>query len=105
MKHFTFLTSLLLPLCSAGCLGVPQTVIRGNLSTGEFAIHAPKDGDLRGLEITRETNGVVHIKIQSHTVRMNPDVITQSGDRDAKLIHAALEGAGALVGEAAKHLK
>jgi hypothetical protein len=94
-----------LAIFGAGCMGVPHTTIKGNFITGEFVVRAPKDGELRGLEMSRDTNGFIHIHIDSHTVRMSPDVITQSGKRDAELIKAALEGGGALVGEAAKHMK
>ena len=88
---------LLIALC--GCVAVPHTTITGDLNKGTFTVKAPKDGDLQGLDIERGTNGTVRVHIDKHVVRMNPDVITQTGAAQAAISKAILDGAGAIAGQ------
>ena len=72
----------------AGCSGVPHTTIAGKLNGSPFLIEAPKDGDLTGFDLTADSNGVVRVHIDHLAVKMNPDVIGQSGAAQAGIIQA-----------------
>ena len=75
-------------LALAGCTGVPHTTIRGTLNGSPFLVEAPKDGDLTGFDLTADTNGVVRVHIEHLAVKMNPDVIGQSGAAQVGIIQA-----------------
>lgn len=72
----------------SGCMNVPHTTIAGKLNGSPFLIQAPKDGDLTGFDLTADTNGVMHVHIEHRTVKMNPDVIGQTGGAQAGIIAA-----------------
>ncbi len=72
----------------AGCSGVPHTTIAGKLNGSPFLIEAPKDGDLTGFDLTADSNGVVRVHIDHLAVKMNPEVIGQSGAAQAGIIQA-----------------
>lgn len=96
MKRFALAIALCL---GVGCVSVPRTMIKGNMTTGEFQIAAPKDGTLEGFQLTRLTNGAIQITIQKHTVRMSPEVIQQTAAGQAQIIQATSQGVGAALGE------
>ena len=75
-------------LALAGCVGTPHTTIEGTLNGRPFVIEAPKDGDLTGFDLTAETNGAVHVHIDHLAVKMNPDVIGQTGAAQTAIIAA-----------------
>jgi hypothetical protein len=77
-----------LGLALAGCSSVPHTTIAGKLNGSPFLIEAPKDGDLTGFDLTADSNGVVRVHIDHLAVKMNPDVISQSGAAQAGIIQA-----------------
>jgi hypothetical protein len=77
-----------LALGLAGCVVVPHTTIEGRLNGSPFLIKAPKDGDLTGFDLTADSNGVVRVHIDHLTVKMNPDVIGQTGAAQAAMISA-----------------
>jgi hypothetical protein len=77
-----------LGLASMGCSSVPHTTIAGKLNGSPFLIEAPKDGDLTGFDLTADSNGVVRVHIDHLAVKMNPDVIGQSGAAQAGIIQA-----------------
>jgi hypothetical protein len=71
-----------------GCLSTPHTTIEGRINGSPFVVKAPKDGDLSGFELTAGTNGTVHIHIDHLAVKMNPDVISQTGTAQTAIIKA-----------------
>jgi hypothetical protein len=87
------LTSRLGPLALAalaltGCVATPHTTIEGRVNGSPFLVKAPKDGDLTGFDLTADTNGAVHVHIDHLTVKMNPDVISQTGTAQTAIIKA-----------------
>ena len=85
-------------LALAGCVATPHTTIEGTIAGKPFLVKAPKDGDLTGFDLTADTNGSVHVHIDHLTVKMNPDVIGQTGAAQTALIKAtgeAISGAAA----------
>jgi len=84
---------LALSFALAGCVSTPHTTIQGTLNGSPFVIKAPKDGELAGFDLTADTNGVVRVHIDHLTVKMNPDVIGQSGAAQTAIIQAAGETA------------
>jgi hypothetical protein len=75
-------------LALAGCVSTPHTTIEGTLNGSPFAVKAPKDGDLTGFDLTADTNGAVHVHIDHLAVKMNPDVIGQTGAAQTAIIQA-----------------
>jgi len=71
-----------------GCAGQPHTTIEGTLNGSPFVIEAPKDGDLTGFDLMADTNGAVHVHIDHLAVKMNPDVIGQTGAAQTAIIAA-----------------
>jgi hypothetical protein len=71
-----------------GCMSVPHTTITGRLNGSPFLIEAPKDGDLTGFDLTADSNGVLRVHIDHLAVKMNPDVISQTGSAQAAIIAA-----------------
>jgi hypothetical protein len=100
---------LLLPLFLTGCVGsmVPMTKISGTISGQPFELQSPKDSELTGLEIVaqgKDTFGgtnIVTVKIQSLKAKMSPEVITTTGDAQAKLISTAVAAGAAVAGQVA----
>ena len=80
-------------LALAGCVSTPHTTIEGTINGSPFVIEAPKDGDLTGFDLTAETNGAVHVHIDHLAVKMNPDVIGQTGAAQTAIIAATGEAA------------
>ncbi len=82
----------------AGCVSPPHTTIQGTVNGSPFLIQAPKDGDLTGFDLTAATNGAVHVHLDHLAVKMNPDVIGQTGAAQTAIIKAtgdAVSGAAA----------
>jgi len=75
-------------LALSGCVSTPHTTIEGTLNGSPFVIEAPKDGDLTGFDLMAETNGTVHVHIDHLAVKMNPDVIGQTGAAQTAIIAA-----------------
>ncbi len=74
-------------LALAGCVAVPKTKITGTIAGQPFSISSPKDSELRGLEVMAASNGVVTIKIESLSAKMNPDVISTTAAGQAAMIN------------------
>jgi len=92
-KTISHLSSRLWPLALAavaltGCVATPHTTIEGRINGSPFLVKAPKDGDLTGFDLTADTNGTVHVHIDHLTVKMNPDVISQTGTAQTAIIKA-----------------
>lgn len=71
-----------------GCLSTPHTTIEGRLNGSPFLVKAPKDGDLSGFDLIAGSNGAVHVHIDHLAVKMNPDVISQTGTAQTAIIKA-----------------
>ena len=71
-----------------GCVMTPHTTIQGTLNGSPFLVKAPKDGDLTGFDLVADTNGVVRVHIDHLAVKMNPDVISQTGLAQTAIIKA-----------------
>jgi hypothetical protein len=81
-----------------GCMMTPHTTIQGTLNGSPFVVKAPKDGDLTGFDLVAGSNGVIHVHIDHLAVKMNPDVISQTGIAQTAIIKAtgdAVSGAAA----------
>ena len=88
-------------LTGCGSLLVPNTKITGTIAGQPFALTCPKDVALTNLEVSASgTNATV--KIGGLTTRMNPEVVSMSGEAFVKLINAGAAGAGTIAGAAAK---
>src|SRR5580704_269786 len=67
-------------LCAAlafagGCTlrqSYPETQIRGYINGQPFAVNAPKDSTLTGFDAVAETNGAIHVHIDSLQSSLNP---------------------------------
>jgi len=99
MKLFAALALVFL----TGCIGsmVPMTKIGGTLAGQPFTLQIPKDLDLEGLKLVTQTNGTVTAEIMKLRSRMNPEVISTTGDAQAKLISAAVAAGAAVAGQVA----
>jgi hypothetical protein len=71
-----------------GCVLTPHTTIQGTLNGSPFVVKAPKDGDLTGFDLVADTNGVIRVHIDHLAVKMNPDVISQTGIAQTAIIKA-----------------
>jgi len=69
-------------------MSTPHTTIAGKLNGSPFLIEAPKDGDLTGFDLTADSNGVIKVHIDHLAVKMNPEVIDQTGTAEANIIQA-----------------
>lgn len=78
-------------LC-AGCLMVPKTSITGTLGGQPFSLSSPKDSILVGLELTATTNGTMKLQIDQLECRMNPDVVSMTGQAQVNLVNAIVSG-------------
>ncbi|MDB6066049.1 MAG: hypothetical protein JWR26_2257 [Pedosphaera sp.] len=84
----------------AGCLSTPHTTIEGSINGSPFRVKAPKDGDLTGFDLLAETNGAIHVHIDHLAVKMNPDVISQTGAAQTGIIKATGEAASGITAAA-----
>jgi hypothetical protein len=104
----TLISILTVGLLATGCSirnSVPRTSIAGSIAGQPFTIDAPKNTDLKGLEILAEADGSVIIKVESLITKMDPEVITTTGDAQVKMLQAAgelaLKGVGTVAAAAA----
>lgn len=96
----TSVAAFTLALALTGCVSTPHTTIQGMLNGSPFVIKAPKDGDLTGFDLTADTNGVVRVHIDHLAVKMNPDVIGQTGAAQTAIIQATGEVASGITAAA-----
>jgi hypothetical protein len=101
-KLWSAIMASCLALALTGCLATPQTTISGKLNGSPFLITAPKDGDLAGFDLTSDTNGVLRVHIEHLTVKMNPDVVGQTGLAQREIIQAAGEAASNITAAAVR---
>lgn len=88
---------------------VPATQITGSVGGKPFSFTGPKDLALDSLHIEAKPDGSVVLDVNKLNARTNPDVITTTGDAQAKITKAqgeaivnALQATGQLAGAAAK---
>ena len=109
------LTSILLVssvLALTGCTvgqSVPKLKLTVNPKTHEVNLQNPKDTTIKNFHAEVTTNGTSIVTFDQLTTVMNPEVITTTGDAQAKMIKAtgdavtqALTSAGAVAGAALK---
>ena len=104
-------------LAFTGCTSVrdavPATQITGNVGGKPFSFTGPKDLALDTLHIEAKPDGSVTLDVKGLNARTNPDVITTTGDAQAKITKAQGDAvvsafqaggaaAGAAIGAAAK---
>jgi hypothetical protein len=86
--------ALALAFATTGCHtmadSVPRTALTINPKTHEVTLANPKDTTIKNFRAEVTTNGSL-VTFDSLTTVMNPDVITTTGDAQAKLITASGE--------------
>ena len=111
MKRIIVLSTVALTAALlSGCVGqaVPKLQLGVNMKTGTVTLANPKDTTIKNYRTEIGSNGTVIVSFDSLTTVMNPDVITTTGDAQAKMIQAtgqaittALDSAGTAAGKAA----
>jgi len=91
---------------------VPATQITGSVGGKPFSFTGPKDLALDSLHIEAKPDGSVVLDVNKLNARTNPDIITTTGDAQAKITKAqgeavvnAFEAGGKLLGAAAATAK
>lgn len=116
MKKLILLCVLCASVAITGCQSVrnsvPATQITGNIGGKPFTFTGPKDLALDTLHIEAKPDGSVTLDVKGLNARTNPDVITTTGDAQAKITKAqadavvsAFEAGGKVVGAAAAAAK
>ena len=77
-----------LTACTSLRDSVPATQITGTVGGKPFTFTGPKDLNLGYFQATANATGDVSVTLSNLTARTNPDVITTTGDAQAKLIAA-----------------
>ena len=87
---------------------VPATQITGSVGGKPFSFTGPKDLALDSLHIEAKPDGSVVLDVNKLNARTNPDIITTTGDAQAKITKAqgeaivnALQATGSLAGTVA----
>jgi hypothetical protein len=81
-------------LLAGGCTlrqSYPQTQIRGYINGQPFSINAPKDSTLAGFDASAETNGAVHVHIDSLQSALNPTNLANAANGQAAIITATAQ--------------
>lgn len=117
MKKLFTLIGVAALLATVGCQSmrdsVPVTSLTIDPISHKVELSNPKDTTIHNFHASVDTNGTSLVTFDSLTTVMNPDVITTTGDAQAKMITAtgdavtkAITGAGsAAAGAAAAGLK
>ena len=77
-------------ILTTGCVAqsVPRLNLAINPTTHEVTLANPKDTTIKNFHAEISTNGTSFVTFDSLTTVMNPDVITTTGDAQAKMISA-----------------
>ena len=70
---------------------IPHTTITGKIGNSPFSLETPKNCDLAGLDVSADTNGTVHLKLDKLTTKMDAEVITNSGQAQSAIIAATAD--------------
>lgn len=93
MKNKSKILSLLFILSAfvlPGCIGqsVPRTKLTINPLTHQVTIDNPKDTTIKNFSAAVDPTGGSRVTFDSLTTVMNPDVITTTGEAQAKIVTA-----------------
>ena len=110
MKTIGLAAILLAGVTFSGCTvgqSVPKLKLTVNPMTHEVNLQNPKDTTIKNFHAEVTTNGTSIVTFDQLTTVMNPDVITTTGDAQAKMIKAtgdaitaAVNSAGSAAGSA-----
>lgn len=77
-----------------GCMAqsVPRLTLSVNPKTHQVDLSNPKDTTVKGFKAVVNKDGSSTVVIESLTTVMNPDVITTTGEAQAKMISATAAG-------------
>ncbi|MDB6020627.1 MAG: hypothetical protein JWQ04_484 [Pedosphaera sp.] len=78
-------------LATAGCSlrqAYPETQIRGYINGQPFSVQAPKDSSLTGFDAMAETNGTIHVHIDSLQSSLNPTNLANAANGQAAIVTA-----------------
>lgn len=92
LRSAIVLTAAAEMLC--GCVNVPKTRLAGTIGGVPFSLESPKDSKLQGLTVEvigHDSFGgtnFARVRLDSMEAKMNPEVITTTGDAQVKLVNA-----------------
>ena len=66
----------------------PETQIRGYINGQPFSVNAPKDSNLAGFDAIAETNGAIHVHIDSLQCSLNPTNLAAAATGQAAIVTA-----------------
>src|ERR1700758_4906484 len=91
IRMISCLPAVALITLAPGCMlrqAYPETQIRGYINGQPFAVNAPKDSTLTGFDAIAETNGAVHVHIDSLQCSLNPTNLATAASGQAAIISA-----------------
>jgi K+-transporting ATPase c subunit len=78
-------------MLAGGCTlrqSYPETQIRGYINGRPFSINAPKDSNLTGFDAVAETNGAIHVHIDSLQSTLNATNLANAASGQAAIVTA-----------------
>ena len=87
-------SAFLLAFAGGGCTlrgTYPQTTIRGYINGQPFSVQAPKDSNLTGFDAVAETNGAVHVHIDSLQATLNATNLLNAANGQAAIVTATAQ--------------
>jgi hypothetical protein len=84
----------LLGIALAGCTlrqSYPETQIRGYINGQPFSVQAPKDATLTGFDAMSQTNGSIHVHIDSLQASMNATNLATAANGQAAIVTATAQ--------------
>lgn len=89
MKKLLFIASCaLLVGCTTVRDSVPATEISGNLGGKPFRFVGPKDLAAEEISISAQPDGSVRVLVKNINAKTNPEIITTTGEAQAKITKA-----------------
>jgi len=85
---------LLAAAATGGCTlrqAYPETQIHGFINGQPFTIQAPKDSTLIGFDASAQTNGTIHVHIDSLQAALNPTNLANAANGQAAIINATAQ--------------
>ena len=95
-------------LLAGGCTlreSYPATQIHGYINGQPFSIEAPKDSTLTGFDATADTNGAIHVHIDSLQSALNSTNLANAANGQAAIINATAQAINQAVVTAASAAK
>ncbi len=98
-RHFNralALGALALALAGGGCTHTEPVISRRRrfaeyINGQPFSVQAPKDSNLAGFDAVAETNGAIHVHIDSLQSSLNPTNLANAGVAQAAIITATAQ--------------